>query len=247
MARQIMNDQTRREDICRILTWNIHSGVGPDGLYDLDRVIALIRQHDADIIALQEVDSRGGTGIVPIDTLRAALGPHAAEARTIVAPDGHYGHVLISRWPFDAVNLHDLSQPGREPRWMIEVSIGDMGNGVPVTHGDHGGTTVVATHLGYHFGENRAQVNHLVAAVGRIAGRILLVGDFNDWHRQVRRRLAALALASTRLNTFPARRPMLPLDRIFCRPAHALLRGWTDKSAASMSDHLPVIADILQR
>jgi endonuclease/exonuclease/phosphatase family metal-dependent hydrolase len=36
----------------------------------------------------------------------------------------------------------------------------------------------------------------------------------------------------------------LPLDRIFCRPACALIRGWTDRNGASMSDHLPVIADI---
>lgn len=238
-----MNGTVDRQQIFRVLSWNIHSGIGPDGVYDIDRVIALVQRHDADIVALQEVDSRGGGGVVPVDRLRAALGPHAAEARTIVAPDGHYGHVLISRWPFETVNLHDLSQPGREPRWMIEVKL-NSGD----TH-DNGSSaadkTIVATHLGYRFGENRAQVNHLVAALGRMTGKVLLLGDFNDWHRQVRRRLGELALASTTLNTFPARRPMLPLDRIFCRPAHALLRGWTDKTAATISDHLPILADIL--
>src|SRR5262249_24728514 len=148
------------------------SGVGPDGIYDLDRVIHLIQQHDADIIALQEVDSRGGTGIVPVDILRAALGSHAAEARTIVAPDGHYGHVLISRWPFDTINLHDLSQPGREPRWMIEAHIVKAGDMAPEESG-LGGTTIVSTHLGYFPGENRAQVNRLATAIGRISGRII--------------------------------------------------------------------------
>ncbi|HVJ32650.1 MAG TPA: endonuclease/exonuclease/phosphatase family protein [Terriglobia bacterium] len=223
-------------DAFRILSWNIHSGIGPDGIYDLDRVIAFLQRYDADIIALQEVDSRGSTGIVPIDALRGALGEHAAEARTIVAPDGHYGHVLISRWPFDMVNLHDLSRPGREPRWMIEARL----------HADGTETTVVATHLGYRFVENRAQVHRLTELVGRISGSIVLMGDFNDWHRQVRRHLARYALGATTINTFPARRPLLPLDCIFCRPAHSLTRHWTDRSAAAISDHLPIIAEILR-
>lgn len=220
----------------RIFSWNIHSGIGPDGTYDLERIIGLIQRHDADIVALQEVDSRGGKGIVPIEQLRAALGPHAAEARTIVAPDGHYGHVLISRWQFENINLHDLSQPSREPRWIIEARLST----------NAGAKTIIATHLGYRFSENLSQVNQLTEIVEPIPGDILVVGDFNDWHRQVRRRLRKSALASTTLNTFPARRPFLPLDRIFCRPAKDLFRSWTDTAAARMSDHLPVIADIAQ-
>ena len=39
----------------RILTYNIHSGVGTDGVYDLERVAGVIRRASADIACLQEV------------------------------------------------------------------------------------------------------------------------------------------------------------------------------------------------
>ena len=40
------------------MTWNIHGGIGPDGLHDLERMLAVIRRADPDVLALQEVDSR---------------------------------------------------------------------------------------------------------------------------------------------------------------------------------------------
>ena len=39
-----------------ILSYNIHSGVGTDGVYDLERVSGVIRRSDADIACLQEAD-----------------------------------------------------------------------------------------------------------------------------------------------------------------------------------------------
>jgi endonuclease/exonuclease/phosphatase family metal-dependent hydrolase len=49
----------------------------------------------------------------------------------------------------------------------------------------------------------------------------------------------------SRSRTFPAWCPLLRLDRIYCRPRHALQRTWTDGQARYLSDHLPVIGDIL--
>jgi endonuclease/exonuclease/phosphatase family metal-dependent hydrolase len=60
----------------------------------------------------------------------------------------------------------------------------------------------------------------------------------------VRRTLAAVLQGRTRHRTFPARWPLLRLDRIYCRPAQALIRSWIDPAACDASDHLPVIADI---
>lgn len=42
----------------RVMTWNIHSGVGTDGHFDLTRVVETIARHQPDVVALQEVDSR---------------------------------------------------------------------------------------------------------------------------------------------------------------------------------------------
>jgi len=46
--------------VIRVLTWNIHRGVDRRGRYDLRPIVQLVRRHDPDIVALQEIDSRGG-------------------------------------------------------------------------------------------------------------------------------------------------------------------------------------------
>ena len=73
-----------------------------------------------------------------------------------------------------------------------------------------------------------------------------MLGDFNDWtwRGAVRRRLARVLPGRTKQRTFPARWPILMLDRIYCRPRHTLICSWVDPQARHISDHLPVIADI---
>jgi endonuclease/exonuclease/phosphatase family metal-dependent hydrolase len=224
-------------EAARILTWNIHKGIGADRRYDLARIIDLARRHAPDIVALQEVDSRGRDPTdLPLAALQQALGSHAAEARTIVAEDGHYGHVLISRWPLETVILHDVSIGRREPRCAIDA----------VIRTPRGPFRVIATHLGLGLGERKRQIGKLVALARAAdpAQGLVMLGDFNDWHGEVRRALDGLLPAWSFLRTFPARRPLFKLDRIFCRPAGALTQCWTDPAAARASDHLPVFAEL---
>ncbi|MDR6290786.1 MULTISPECIES: endonuclease/exonuclease/phosphatase family protein [Inquilinus] len=220
----------------RLLTWNIHAGIGPDGRYDLDRIIALIRRHAPDIIALQEVDSRGRDATSPFALLATALGSHAAEARTIVAPDGHYGHLLISRWPLSATRLHDLSLLGEEPRCAIETIVSTPGAALHVT----------AVHLGLKLSERRRQAEMLARIANSPAETSVMLGDFNDWtwRGAVRKGLAQVLPARTPQRTFPARWPLLTLDRVYCRPHAALIRSWADPDGRHASDHLPLIAEI---
>lgn len=230
-----MNGRTAA--LARILTWNIHSGIGPDRAYNLVRIVELIKRHDPDIVALQEVDSRGRSELdLPLPFLKEALGEHAAEARTIVAPDGHYGHVVISRWPLDDVKIHDLSISKREPRCAIETTI----------ETPSGPLHLVSTHLGLGILERKRQARLLAALAAAGAEPTVMLGDFNDWFQRgsVRRALAHVMPARTMHKTFPARWPLLMLDRIYCRPYSALTRSWTDRLARGISDHLPVFADI---
>jgi endonuclease/exonuclease/phosphatase family metal-dependent hydrolase len=50
-----MESQNR---VVRVLTWNIHKGLGLDGRRDLERIVARISRHEPDVIAVQEVDAR---------------------------------------------------------------------------------------------------------------------------------------------------------------------------------------------
>ena len=75
-------------------------------------------------------------------------------------------------------------------------------------------------------GESGEPEDRLPAELGAFLGALvrwrpgLLLGDFNDWMwpgsvQNLARRLPGRA----RQRTFPARMPLLKLDRIYCRPA----------------------------
>lgn len=221
----------------RLLSWNIHGGIGSDGRYDLSRIVDLIAHHDPDIVALQEVDSRGRAGHeTPLPFLCNALGEHAAEGRTLSAPDGHYGHCIISRFPLRRTATHNLSFSAREPRCAIVADV----------EAPSGRFRLVTTHLGLGIRERRAQAAKLAALASEGEGPCVMMGDFNDWFAfgRVRRSLKRVLPARTMERTFPSLLPLLRLDRIYCRAPARLVASWTGRGAAIASDHLPIIADI---
>ena len=221
-------------DTIRIMTWNVHGTFNLNPDFDLEGVCAVIRKWSPDVVALQEVDSRGRKDDV-FARLADTVDQHRAEARSIVTEDGDYGQVLLSRWPFAAdPEVTDVSYQEREPRRAISARIG-----TPI-----GEVTVVATHLGLSIHERYAQAQAIAALVD--APRTIVVGDFNDWFwvKSVRRVLAARCPVRTRLRTFPSRLPVLRLDRIYVTSSGAIVKAWTDREARSCSDHLPVLADI---
>jgi endonuclease/exonuclease/phosphatase family metal-dependent hydrolase len=225
----------------RVMTWNIHGGGPSANDRDLKRIVALVRSHDPDIVALQEIDARGPRrhDAPAFEFLRNALGEHAAEARLIVAPDGDYGHAVISRWPLRGTVRHDVSVPGREPRAAIES----------IVETDRGPLHVVAVHLGLSFRERRHQAALLAHIARRGPANSIVLGDFNDWIRRgsVQRALAACMDERTHQKTFPAWCPAFAIDRIYVRPAKTLVDSWTDRSARHASDHLPIVADLALR
>src|SRR5262245_27688954 len=108
----------------RVLTWNIHGGVGLDGVCDYTRALDCLVALEADIIALQEVDGRKWEAAVsPFDTFRHRLGLHGITATAIRANAGDYGQLLLSRWPIVHSVEHDISYPGCEPRRAIEALV----------------------------------------------------------------------------------------------------------------------------
>ncbi len=225
-------------NIVRVATWNIHGGVGPDGQFDLARVVELLRRAEPDIIALQEVDARRAKpdDEPPFSFLKNALGAHGAEARSIVSPDGDYGQLVISRWPLSRTKIHDISVERNEPRRMIDVDVASP----------HGVVRFIATHLGLSFRERRRQTAALVALASQPAEVVVMAGDFNDWiwRGSVHKAVHSVLPGRTWIRTFPARFPLIRLDRIACRPANAIRRAWTEPAASAISDHLPVFAEI---
>lgn len=225
----------------RVMTWNIHGAVGADRRCDPQRALALIARHRPDILALQEVDGRVRfrREARAFETFAAALGEHGVEARMIRKGDADhdYGHLLWSRWPFVGADVRRLPGGRVEPRGVIDaVSLTPLG---PLR--------ILAAHLGLMPADRRRQAAFIAGLTGEgAASPTIALGDFNDW----RRRGAVQALLLPRLpvevapRTWPSRRPLVRMDRLYGSPDIEIVRAVTDRDARDASDHLPVIADI---
>jgi len=220
----------------RLATWNIHGAVGRDGRHDVRRILDVLHEVDADVVALQEVASLGlEEGL--LQAVRDNLGLHIVTGRTLTRRNADYGNALLSRHPVTRSTSIDLTIGRHEPRNAIDARIAC----------DHGDVRIVATHLGLRPAERRLQVKRLLAALepGPL-GACIVMGDLNEWYlwgRPLRWLHAKFAVTRTPA-TFPARRPMLKLDRIWAHPASALRSLRTHRSALARmaSDHLPLVA-----
>jgi endonuclease/exonuclease/phosphatase family metal-dependent hydrolase len=222
----------------RVLTWNVHGCVGRDGVCDPDRVAQVLDAAQPDISALQEIDNR--TRAAAHDSFSyfgELFGWTTVSARTLTAKDGHYGHIVLSRWPIESLGELDLSVPRREPRKAIVGRITAPG----------GPIVVIAAHLGLWPHERRSQFERLRKRIDTIAERPLLVlGDFNDFPgRGLAERTLCPPLAMTpELRTYPSRFPLLPLDRIWFSAPLELATIATLRDANLVSDHLPLLASL---
>jgi endonuclease/exonuclease/phosphatase family metal-dependent hydrolase len=224
-------------------TYNIHRCIGADGRYNPGRVALVLEELDADLIGLQEVDSRlaAGGGCDQLAYLAGRLGFNVAAGLNIVCHRGHYGNALLSRWPILESRLMDLSSAGREPRGGIDAAVAWPGAA------DGGHLRVIVTHLGLRGWERRRQMARLLQHIGDPTARpLLLMGDFNEWVRfgPVSRNLRDAFACDGHVGSFPARWPLLPLDRICARALAPVRAPARHASAAARvaSDHLPVKA-----
>lgn len=229
------------EHSVRVASYNIHRAVGNDRRRNLARISAVIGELQADVIGLQEVDWRHYDEnrasqfeyLVDLPGYRAIAGANLRDHR------GHYGNLLLTRLPVLASRRIDLSEPNREPRGAIDVDL-DVCDGR---------LRVLVTHLGLGPRERGRQVMRLQEAVGERPGQpTLLIGDFNEWipSSPTLRPLLTHCVATTSLATFPAFRPILPLDRIFACAFPFVPRIVVHRSplARLASDHLPLTTEI---
>jgi endonuclease/exonuclease/phosphatase family metal-dependent hydrolase len=228
----------------RVASYNIHQCVGTDRRRDPERVAAVLREVDADVIGLQEVDARPGAASdsMQMQYLASALGLHAVAGPTIVRHDGHYGNALLSRRPVLDVRRVDLTVYRREPRAAIDADL-DVDGAV---------VRVIVTHLGLLPGERRIQVQRLLDVLGEEgnggSSATLLCGDINEWFavgRPLRWLNARLGRAAA-VRTFPTFWPVFALDRLWVspRPALAAVRAHVTPASRIASDHLPLVADL---
>ena len=223
----------------KLATWNLHRCIGRDGVMSPERCAAVLKEIDADVVALQEVESRPGHALDTLAYLARETSSHAIPGATLVNEDTHYGNALLTRLPVGEVRRHDLSVDLREPRVALDVDI----------ELERRQIQLVATHLGLRSAERREQVQRLLPLFDSERRKpVVLIGDLNEWFLWGRplRMLHSIFPDTPHRRTGPARAPLLALDRVWVRPRELLHQLVAHRSAMThiASDHLPLIAHI---
>jgi len=243
--------ETGEQPALRLLTLNAHQGFGA---LRRRRLLAGLREalraSCADLVFLQEVGAdrapdEGASEVAQAnyETLADQVWPRYAYGQNAVTSGGHQGNALLSKFPIVRWDNVDISVDRAEPRGLLHCVI-DVSS-------DRGPLHTVCVHLGLKESHRRCQVDRLLEYIGDAVpadAPLIVAGDFNDWRGRVHRRLAAESdlheiFACTQgapARTFPARWPLLALDRIYVRHLGyrplPLVRGeWS-----TLSDHLPL-------
>jgi len=251
-----MTQKTRHFSL-KILTINTHKGFTAfNRRFILPELRDAVRTVGADIVCLQEV--MGAHDIHPLhvenwpDTthyefLADTMWSDYAYGRNAVYPEGHHGNAVLSRFPIEHYENHDVSVGESEKRGLLYCRIKPPDLAFPVHVG--------CVHLGLREAHRQAQLQMMTRWVNSLPDNdpVVIAGDFNDWRQRANRPLkvdSGLDEIFTRAHgrparTFPVSFPLLRLDRIYVKNAHAshpstlALRGWRH-----LSDHAPLSAEI---
>jgi endonuclease/exonuclease/phosphatase family metal-dependent hydrolase len=244
-------------DALRVLTVNVHKGFSfLNGRFVLRELRDAVREVAADLVFLQEIHgtrhapAANGEGLdVPhYEFLADQIWTDFAYGRNAVYTSGDHGNALLSKYPIVSAENVDVSVARHEKRGLLHCAL-RLPERSGIVH-------AVCVHLGLRQSHRTRQLQQLCDFVKlRIpdAEPLLVAGDFNDW----RGKAHATLLDCARLvevfvesqggaaRTFPARFPLLALDRIYVRSVrdHAPLplpaQPWN-----SLSDHAPLAAEI---
>lgn len=237
-----------------VLTINVHKGFTPfNRRFILPELRDAVRATDADLVFLQEVHGSqrehaerhpSWPDAPQYEFLADSMWPEFAYGRNAVYPHGDHGNALLSKFPIVAHENLDVSVEGNEQRGLLHCRLKVPG---------HDEVHAVCVHLGLREAHRQRQVKLLLDLLDRLPPKapVIIAGDFNDW------RLKADAVLSERLveafgerfgtpaRSFPARLPLLRLDRIYLRnamPSRAQVLSkypWTH-----LSDHAPLAAEV---
>ena len=218
-----------------VASYNIHAYRGIDGVFDPGRVARVIRELKAEIVGLQEIDS------LSLQMQKyAGLLSKKAGMEVVLGPTKRYrtnfGNGLATSCHVKDVRHIDLSVPGRRPRAALDIDLLVKGETI----------RVIVAHLGLGIGERRRQIRRLLDIFCAERDRMeIMLGDFNEWVPMLNlHHVHNFFGKSPSRRTFPSFMPVLPLDRIWVRPAESLVSLSTHRTPLSRmaSDHLPVRA-----
>lgn len=239
-------EQVGHPNTLRVITYNIHHAEGLDRRVDTFRIAEFIRQTNADIVALQEVD-RHTERIDQRDSLLELAQwtrMNVSFGKNIDHQGGDYGNALLSRFPIQSSQNIKLPRIDEgEQRGLLETIVDAHGTEIRIlnTHLDHRGSDderIAGCKEIVRFLETGKSMPTIVcgdmnATPGseplRILTNVLLdawstAGDGNGY-------------------TIPVHQPNRRIDYILYQPTGSLRPMHAFVSHGIASDHLPVFCE----
>jgi len=244
-----------------VASYNVRKAIGTDRRRDPQRVLDVLHEIDADIVALQEADKRfGGRGAaVPHELIdehglyrpvhfgvkhkrvldRVPGGKRVDALLKIKTRNmGWHGNAILVKRHIGVIDCAALELPTFEPRGAVlaELLINDR----PLR--------VVGMHLDLSGLWRRRQIQSILEAIDRRPQRMrtILMGDTNEWRDpagSLKDFNGSYRIAPTGAS-FHARHPVAQLDRIIVDKDMNIEAAGVHMSATARraSDHLPIWA-----
>lgn len=226
----------------KVASYNMRKAIGTDRRRSPERVLQVLREIDADVIALQEADRRFGqrAAVLPPHLLEehgdwrpVAIGMRAASM-------GWHGNAILVRKSARVIACEQLHLPALEPRGAVMADVAIDGQVV----------RIVGMHLDLSGLWRRKQAAAILSHVAASSERhpTVMMGDLNEWTRAsgcLRDFGHDFRFADTG-PSFHARRPIARLDRIMISADLRVIECGVHATPAARvaSDHLPIWAEI---
>jgi endonuclease/exonuclease/phosphatase family metal-dependent hydrolase len=207
----------------RVVTYNIHKGFSArNQLFILKEIREELRKLSPDFVFLQEVigEHHGHRKRIEhwpdqaqFEYLAHELWPHYIYGKNAIYKEGHHGNAILSKHPISFWENEDISTNNVESRGILHATL-------------EPGLHLICTHFGLFERDRQVQAKRLCERIKRtvkLGDRLIVAGDFNDWTlslTKVFRHEIGLEEAyhvrhKRHARTFPARIPILRLDRIY--------------------------------
>ena len=224
----------------KVASYNMRKGVGLDRKRSPERILDVLKEIDADVIALQEADRRFGarSGVIPASLLDGASDWRAVDFGMRAGSMGWHGNALLVRKAAAVTWRAPIHLPALEPRGAVTATVELPGGAM---------LRVVGMHLDLSGLWRRRQAAAVMGAIDAAPQPLptVLMGDLNEWtNAGCLRDFARHYHFAPTGPSFHARRPVGRLDRIMVSPDLRIADCGVHMSpcARRASDHLPIWA-----
>lgn len=225
-----------------VASYNMRKAIGTDRRRRPERILEVLREVDADVIALQEADRRFGrrASALPPSILAEHGDWKPVDFGIRAQSIGWHGNAVLVRKSAQVIDCEAIHLPALEPRGAVMADIRIGGARL----------RVVGVHLDLSGLWRRRQAHAILAHLAASSEQLptVLMGDLNEWSagsgclRDFSRDLTCAPTGPS----FHARRPVARLDRIMVSSAVTIRDSGTHMTplARTASDHLPIWARI---